>query len=205
MDYKVSRIGETAEGEVEDSEKIDLPPAIGEVDLNKVEPWDLPWKAKIGEKECRVFHKPADGTKAHMSAGLPPLMDSSPYLKSRGRDSFAGTTLGGLFSNMTCLFDQTTDDKSLVAEFKDDFKTTMFGSASTNLIPNIGSLLDYGPLFLQENSSILKMLLDSEETQFKKNLQNSGSSESEVASSSLHGHDPSASTGPVNLDCVWNF
>ncbi|KAG7559181.1 NAC domain [Arabidopsis thaliana x Arabidopsis arenosa] len=318
----VSRIGEIAEGEVEDSEKIDLPPgfrfhptdeelithylrpkvlnsffsaiAIGEVDLNKVEPWDLPWKAKMGEKEwyffcvrdrkypsglrtnmatkagywkatgkdkeifkgkslvgmkktlvfykgrapkgvktnwvmheyrlegkyaidnlpktaknecviSRVFHKRADGTKAHMSAGLPPLMDSSPYLKSRGRDSFAGTTLGGLFSNMTCLFDQTTDDKSLVAEFKEDSKTTMFGSASTNLIPNIGSLLDYGPLFLQDNSSILTMLLDSEETQFKKNLQSSGSSESELTASSLHGHDPSASTGPVNLDCVWNF
>jgi len=70
MDYKVSRSGEIVEGEVEDSEKIDLPPgfrfhptdeelithylrpkvvnsffsaiAIGEVDLNKVEPWDLP-------------------------------------------------------------------------------------------------------------------------------------------------------------------
>ncbi|KAG7563989.1 NAC domain superfamily [Arabidopsis suecica] len=322
MDYKVSRIGEIAEGEVEDSEKIDLPPgfrfhptdeelithylrpkvlnsffsaiAIGEVDLNKVEPWDLPWKAKIGEKEwyffcirdrkyptglrtnratkagywkatgkdkeifkgkslvgmkktlvfykgrapkgvktnwvmheyrlegkyaidnlpktaknecviSRVFHKRADGTKAHMSAGLPPLMDSSPYLKSKGRDSFAETTLGGFFSNMTCLFDQTTDDKNLVAELKDDLKTTMFGSASTNLIPNIGSLLDYGPLFLQDNSSILKMLLDSEETQFKKNLQNSGSSESELTASSWHGHDPSASTGQVNLDCVWNF
>lgn len=29
--------------------------AVGEVDLNKVEPWDLPWKAKIGEKEWYFF------------------------------------------------------------------------------------------------------------------------------------------------------
>ncbi|PIN10842.1 hypothetical protein CDL12_16569 [Handroanthus impetiginosus] len=29
--------------------------AIGEVDLNRVEPWDLPWKAKIGEKEWYFF------------------------------------------------------------------------------------------------------------------------------------------------------
>ncbi|KAL3525914.1 hypothetical protein ACH5RR_014286 [Cinchona calisaya] len=29
--------------------------AIGEVDLNKVEPWDLPWKAKMGEKEWYFF------------------------------------------------------------------------------------------------------------------------------------------------------
>ncbi|KAJ8557195.1 hypothetical protein K7X08_002820 [Anisodus acutangulus] len=29
--------------------------AIGEVDLNKIEPWDLPWKAKMGEKEWYFF------------------------------------------------------------------------------------------------------------------------------------------------------
>ncbi|XAR51716.1 hypothetical protein NMG60_11006429 [Bertholletia excelsa] len=29
--------------------------AIGEVDLNKVEPWDLPWRAKMGEKEWYFF------------------------------------------------------------------------------------------------------------------------------------------------------
>ncbi|XP_010502913.1 PREDICTED: NAC domain-containing protein 59 [Camelina sativa] len=322
MDYKVSRIGEIVKGEeVEDSEKIDLPPgfrfqptdeelityylrpkvldtffsaiAIGEVDLNKVEPWDLPWKAKIGEKEwyffcvndrkyptglrtnratkagywkatgkdkeifkgkslvgmkktlvfykgrapkgvktnwvmheyrlegehdamdnlpktaknefviSRVFQKRADGTKVHISGlrmfgsgvnkfepgGLPQLMDSSPYLKSRGRDSLAGTY----------------DDKSLVDELKDNSKATRFGSTSTNLMPNIVSMLDYDHLSLQDDSSMLKMLLDSEETQFKKNLENSGSLESELTASSWHGHSPSCSTGPVNLDNVWNF
>lgn len=29
--------------------------AIGDVDLNKIEPWELPWKAKIGEKEWYFF------------------------------------------------------------------------------------------------------------------------------------------------------
>ncbi|KAI4352551.1 hypothetical protein L6164_006790 [Bauhinia variegata] len=29
--------------------------AIGEVDLNKHEPWDLPWRAKLGEKEWYFF------------------------------------------------------------------------------------------------------------------------------------------------------
>ncbi|KAG8384679.1 hypothetical protein BUALT_Bualt04G0143100 [Buddleja alternifolia] len=28
---------------------------MGEVDLNKVEPWDLPWRAKMGEKEWYFF------------------------------------------------------------------------------------------------------------------------------------------------------
>ncbi|XP_010514621.1 PREDICTED: NAC domain-containing protein 59-like [Camelina sativa] len=333
MDYKVSRIGEIVKGEeVEDSEKIDLPPgfrfhptdeelithylrpkvldtffsalAIGEVDLNKVEPWDLPWKAKIGEKEwyffcvndrkyptglrtnratkagywkatgkdkeifkgkslvgmkktlvfykerapkgvktnwvmheyrlegehaidnlpktaknefviSRVFQKRADGTKVHISGlrmfgsgvnkfepgGLPQLMDSSPYLKSRGRDSLAGTAVGCLFSHVTCFSD---DDKSLVDELKDNSKATRFGSSSTNLMPNIVSTLDYDHLSLQDDSSMLKMLLDSEETQFEKNLENSGSLESELTASSWHGHSP-CSTGPVNFDNVWNF
>ncbi|KAL3570493.1 hypothetical protein D5086_027742 [Populus alba] len=66
--------------------------AIGDVDLNKSEPWELPWKAKMGEKEW-VFQKSSAGKKTHISglvrlgsfsnefspSGLPPLMNSSPY------------------------------------------------------------------------------------------------------------------------------
>ncbi|KAL1194409.1 NAC domain-containing protein 59 [Cardamine amara subsp. amara] len=312
MDYQVSRIGEIVEGEVEELEQIDLPPgfrfhptdeelithylrpkvlntffsaiAIGEVDLNKVEPWDLPWKAKIGEKEwyffcvrdrkyptglrtnratkagywkatgkdkeilkekslvgmkktlvfykgraprgvktnwvmheyrsednyaidnipttaknewviSRVFQKRADGKKVHISGlmmpgsmfhkfepiGLPPLVDYSPYLKSSAQD------VGDSLSRVTC----TTEDQSLVAESKDDINLTLFGSSSINMIPNIGSLLNSDPLFLQDNSSIMKMLLDSEE--------------SELTASSWHGHELSGLAGSVNLDCVWNF
>lgn len=29
--------------------------AVGDVDLNKVEPWDLPWRAKMGEREWYFF------------------------------------------------------------------------------------------------------------------------------------------------------
>lgn len=29
--------------------------AIGEVDMNKIEPWELPWRAKLGEKEWYFF------------------------------------------------------------------------------------------------------------------------------------------------------
>ncbi|KAL1194408.1 NAC domain-containing protein 59 [Cardamine amara subsp. amara] len=302
MDYQVSRIGEIVEGEVEELEQIDLPPgfrfhptdeelithylrpkvlntffsaiAIGEVDLNKVEPWDLPWKAKIGEKEWYFFcvrdrkyptglrtnratkagywkatgkdkeilkekslvgmkktlvfykgraprgvktnwvmheyrsednyaidnipttaKKRADGKKVHISGlmmpgsmfhkfepiGLPPLVDYSPYLKSSAQD------VGDSLSRVTC----TTEDQSLVAESKDDINLTLFGSSSINMIPNIGSLLNSDPLFLQDNSSIMKMLLDSEE--------------SELTASSWHGHELSGLAGSVNLDCVWNF
>ncbi|CAN8233100.1 unnamed protein product [Cochlearia groenlandica] len=81
MVYDASRIGEIVEDDHQ--EIIDLPPgfrfhpsdeelithylkpkvfntffsafAIGEVDLNKIEPWDLPYKAKMGEKEWYFF------------------------------------------------------------------------------------------------------------------------------------------------------
>lgn len=134
--------------------------------------------------------------------GLPPLMDSSPYLKSKGGggDSFAGS-----LSHVTCFSDQKTEDKSHISESKDGFNLTMFGSSSTHLMPNIGSLLYYDPLFLQDNCSILKMLLDSEETQIKKNLQDYSTSDNELTVNSWHGHDPSASANPVEVDCFWNF
>ncbi|CAH8363137.1 unnamed protein product [Eruca vesicaria subsp. sativa] len=306
MDYEVSRTGEI----VEDSEQIDLLPgfrfhptdeelishylkpkvlntlfsaiAIGEVDLNKVEPWDLPWKAKIGEKEwyffcvrdrkyptglrtnratkagywkatgkdkeifkekalvgmkktlvfykgrapkgvktnwviheyrlegiyatdnlpktaknewviSRVFQKGADGKKMHLygltmlgsgfnqvePAGLPPLMDT--------------------FGHVTCFSDQTTEDKSHVSELKDECNVSMLGSSASHLIPNIGYADN---VFMQDNSSILKMLLDSEETKFKKSIQGLGAAENELT---WQGHNVFGSTGPVEVDCFWNF
>ncbi|KFK33777.1 hypothetical protein AALP_AA5G058800 [Arabis alpina] len=309
MVNEVSRIDEIVKGEeVQDSYQIDsLPPgfrfhptdeelithylkpkvlntffsslAIGEVDLNKVEPWDLPWKAKLGEKEwyffcvrdrkyptglrtnratkagywkatgkdkeifkgkslvgmkktlvfykgrapkgvktnwvmheyrlegeydiddlpktdknewviSRVFQKRADGKKMHISGlmmigsgvnqfkpvGLPPLMDSSQDVKSKGGGE--EESLAGSLSNMTCFSDQITEDKNLLSDSKE----------ATHLMPNIGSLLYSDPLFLQDNFSGLKMLLNGQETQFKHNLQISGY----VA-------------GSVEDDCFWNF
>ncbi|KAL3748507.1 hypothetical protein ACJRO7_009705 [Eucalyptus globulus] len=58
--------------------------AIGEVDLNKSEPWELPWKAKLGEKGvvflfsalpnewdiCRVFQKSSGGGKSTSRTSL---------------------------------------------------------------------------------------------------------------------------------------
>ncbi|KAL0737755.1 hypothetical protein Bca4012_013965 [Brassica carinata] len=318
MDYEVSRTGDEI---IEDSEQIDLLPgfrfhptdeelkshylrpkvlntlfsaiAIGEVDLNKVEPWDLPWKAKIGEKEwyffcvrdrkyptglrtnratkagywkatgkdkeifkekslvgmkktlvfykgrapkgvktnwvmheyrlegmyatdhlpktaknewviSRVFQKGPDGKKMHLyglamlgsginrvePAGLPPLVDS-----------FAGS-----LSRVTCFSDQTTvEDKSHISEPKDECNIAMLGSSSTHLIPNIGSLIYSDPLFMQDNSSILKMLLDSEETQFKKDIQGFHTAENELTTSSWYSHGLAGSTGSVEVDCYWDF
>ncbi|KAE8678516.1 hypothetical protein F3Y22_tig00111408pilonHSYRG00069 [Hibiscus syriacus] len=68
--------------------------AIGEVDLNKSEPWDLPWKAKMGEKEWYFFcmrdrkyptgsSKRAVGGKPHFSGPSSIAETSSDNGKSR--------------------------------------------------------------------------------------------------------------------------
>lgn len=96
--------------------------------------------------------------------GLPSLMDCSQ------RDSFTGSS-----SHVTCFSDQETEDKRLVQESKGGF----------------GSLFYSDPLFLQDNYSLMKLLLDGQEPQFP--------------GRSFDGRDPSGLAGTEELDCVWNF
>nr|APA62562.1 ORE1.2 variant 1 [Brassica nigra] len=119
MDYDASRIVEI----LEDEEQIDLPPgfrfhptdeelishylkpkvfntlfsatAIGEVDLNKIEPWDLPKKAKMGEKEWYFFcvrdRKYPTGLRTNRAT-------EAGYWKATGKDKeiFKGNSLVGM-------------------------------------------------------------------------------------------------------------
>ncbi|KAG8366811.1 hypothetical protein BUALT_Bualt16G0006600 [Buddleja alternifolia] len=69
--------------------------AIGEVDLNRVEPWDLPWKAKMGEKEWYFFcvrdRKYPTGFRTNRAT-------NSGYWKATGKDKeiFRGENLVGM-------------------------------------------------------------------------------------------------------------
>ncbi|XP_073023829.1 NAC domain-containing protein 92-like [Primulina eburnea] len=69
--------------------------AIGQVDLNKVEPWDLPWKAKMGEKEwyffCLKDMKYPTGLRTNRAT-------ESGYWKATGKDKeiFRAETLVGM-------------------------------------------------------------------------------------------------------------
>ncbi|XP_058083099.1 NAC domain-containing protein 100-like isoform X2 [Magnolia sinica] len=69
--------------------------AIGEVDLNKCEPWDLPWRAKMGEKEWYFFcvrdRKYPTGLRTNRAT-------ESGYWKATGKDKeiYRGKTLVGM-------------------------------------------------------------------------------------------------------------
>ncbi|KAL1373271.1 hypothetical protein HN51_003256 [Arachis hypogaea] len=69
--------------------------AIGEVDLNRCEPWDLPWKAKMGEKEWYFFcvrdRKYPTGLRTNRAT-------ESGYWKATGKDKeiFRGKSLVGM-------------------------------------------------------------------------------------------------------------
>ncbi|CAI9757554.1 unnamed protein product [Fraxinus pennsylvanica] len=69
--------------------------AIGEVDMNKIEPWELPGKAKIGEREwyffCMRDKKYPSGLRTNRAT-------SAGYWKATGKDReiFRGKTLVGM-------------------------------------------------------------------------------------------------------------
>ncbi|KZV56528.1 NAC domain-containing protein 100 [Dorcoceras hygrometricum] len=69
--------------------------AIGEVDMNKVEPWDLPWRGKVGEKEWYFFcvkdKKYPTGSRANRAT-------AAGYWKATGKDKeiYRGKTLVGM-------------------------------------------------------------------------------------------------------------
>ncbi|XP_010258032.1 PREDICTED: NAC domain-containing protein 100-like [Nelumbo nucifera] len=71
------------------------PIAIGEVDLNKCEPWDMPWRAKMGEKEWYFFcvkdRKYPTGLRTNRAT-------EAGYWKATGKDKeiYRGKTLVGM-------------------------------------------------------------------------------------------------------------
>ncbi|CAN1296513.1 NAC domain-containing protein 100 [Linum perenne] len=69
--------------------------AIGDVDLNKSEPWELPWKAKMGEKEWYFFcvrdRKYPTGLRTNRAT-------EAGYWKATGKDKeiYRGKSLVGM-------------------------------------------------------------------------------------------------------------
>ncbi|KAL8042282.1 hypothetical protein ABFX02_09G040800 [Erythranthe guttata] len=69
--------------------------AIGEVDMNKVEPWELPWRAKLGEKEWYFF---CIRDKKYPTGQRTNRATAEGYWKATGKDKeiFRGKSLVGM-------------------------------------------------------------------------------------------------------------
>ncbi|XP_022728074.1 NAC domain-containing protein 100-like [Durio zibethinus] len=304
--------------------------AIGEVDLNKSEPWELPWKAKMGEKEwyffcvrdrkyptglrtnratdsgywkatgkdkeiyrgnslvgmkktlvfyngrapkgektnwvmheyrlegkysvhnlpktaknewviCRVFQKSSDGKKTHISglvrvgsfgnelgpAGLPPLMESSPY--NGKNEPVAKSACVPCFSKPT---DAQRNQEDKINNFKnptDIFPPIPLSNSfySAQAVP-FPSNFQYPGSVLMQDQSILRTLIEnrgSNMSQDCKTERKMGSVSQQtglttdinteipsVISNLKAGkrpfddqEAPSTSAGPVDLDCFWHY
>lgn len=149
-------------------------------------------------------------------------MDSSPY-NSETRTGFGET------SHVTCFSDPMEDQKTK-EEMVDSFNTSILGaSASSNpsyissapnssFYSNVGNLHYSDSVFMQDQS-ILKMLLENHAPNMKRHTKAEFSPEAGFStdiSSVVSNHDvaqrsfedqedPSSSSGPVDIDCLWNY
>ncbi|XP_022740093.1 NAC domain-containing protein 92-like [Durio zibethinus] len=186
--------------------------------------YNLPKTANNEWVICRVFQKSPGGKKIHVSGftrltSLPPLMDSSPH-NSETR------TGGGETSQVTCFSNPMEDPKtpevmidsfntSLLASSSSSHispspvllsKTSLQNSAFTNqIIPNIGNLQYSDSFWLQDQSILKKILLESPGGGSNQNSTGEFSQDSVVSNPEMI-QDPSCSSGPVGLGYyLWSY
>ncbi|GLU01886.1 hypothetical protein SLE2022_191670 [Rubroshorea leprosula] len=200
--------------------------------------YNIPKTAKNEWVICRVFKKSAGGKQIHISglvrlspygnefrpSVLPPLMDSSP---NNNETRIAGRNT----SHVTCFSNPLEDHKA--QDVMSNFNTSLLPSSSSSnpsdispvsvllsaslqnfslahqIIPSIENL-QYSESFLMQDQSILKMLLENEGENMRRNAkaefsQDSGVSNPELIQRPFDDQDLSGSAGPVNLDCLWSY
>ena len=182
---------------------------------------------------CRVFQKSSGGKKIHIpgmvklisssSSMLPPLMDPSPY-ESEAKAA-------GESSHVTCFSDQRTQDDNvdsletpsiLAASSATSSKASDISPASWNSFPNLETGNSQFPGdFLMQDQSTLRLLVESNESNINQNLGSDFSQESgfhsdtnissviynnEMVQKSIGNYGfSSASAGPVDFGCLWNY
>ncbi|XVE83757.1 hypothetical protein DITRI_Ditri16bG0112100 [Diplodiscus trichospermus] len=181
--------------------------------------YNLPKTAKNEWVICRVFQKILGGKKTHISGftrlssygkGLPPLMDCSP-------DKNEKRTVAGETSQMTCLSDPM-EDKKTPEEMIESFPISFLASSpssdifptsallSETFLPNsayIGNL-ENTDFFWMQDQSIMKTLLESPGGRSKQSSKAEFSQDSIVSNPEMI-QDPSCSTGPSDLGCLWSY
>lgn len=215
---------------------------------------NLPKSAKNEWVICRVFQKVLGGKKTPISgfmrltsyvedeelhsSHLPPLMDSTPY---NNYDTARATTQGDNTSHVTCFSNpmethKFQEDTTILASSTnlptDTSSASMLFSKfslqnslyASQIMPNIENLHHPDSVFLQDQSSILRFLLENQgfnmnmdmnrntKTEFSQETGMSTTDISSVLSNHEMGQrsfddhdDPCSSAAPVDIDCLWNY
>lgn len=171
---------------------------------------NLPKTAKNECVICRIFKKNSGGKKIAISnltrsdsitdnsrsSNLPPLMDLSPYNKITTTARSSGETCN---SHVTCFSDSMEDQKPQTYDHHHLLSSSPVSVDFPQNVPNdsmtyMGNF-QYGDSGLMQDNSIMRLLID-----------NNYGSESKQSLRGYEDHDINiSSTGPVDIDCLWNY
>ncbi|XP_041004471.1 NAC domain-containing protein 92-like [Juglans microcarpa x Juglans regia] len=206
----------------------------------KYSAYNLPKTANNEWVICRVFKKISAGKKTHVSelgspnsyaneshpSAFPQLVNSSPYSNER-RTSFGET------SHVTCFSDSMKDHK-IKEDMVESFDTPFLAASSSSNpsyissapnssghYSNTGTLHYPDTLFMHEQYSVFRMLLESNAPDMKRNAKGEFPPETGFStdmSSAVSNHDmaqrsfedqedpsTSAGPGPVDIACLWSY
>lgn len=168
---------------------------------------NLPKTAKNECVICRIFKKNSGGKKIAISnltrsdsstdnSNLPLLMDMSPYNNNTQITTTARSSGETCNSHVTCFSDSVEDQKPQTydhyhAPLSSSPVSVDFPSQSMAYMENF----QYGDSGLMQDNSIMRLLID-----------NNYGSESKQSLRGYEDHDFNiTSTGPVDIDCLWNY
>lgn len=133
------------------------------------------------------------------SSNLPPLMDMSPYNNNTQITTTARSSGETSNSHVTCFSDSAEDQKPQTHHHHPLSSSPVSVDFPSNFVPNQSMAymenFQYGDSGLMQDNSIMRLLLD-----------NNYGSESKQSLRGFEDHDFNiTSTGPVDIDCLWNY
>lgn len=173
---------------------------------------------------CRIFKKGSGGKKVHISGlersrdsrlDLPPLMDLSSD-ENQTRTAAAAAEV----SHVTCFSNPTQDPRDKTVDEYSSSSNTRFHNPNSTFSSQISSCTGNfhcpDSVLMQEDQSILRLLLETNGPYMKQNAKAEFSQDIGI-SSAISNHEvgfkpydedqefPIISTGPIDFGCLWYY